>query len=259
MATSSLNPYKGRIVSLDELHAMPTGPSLGPRHLPMNFGQFADALKHEAESRDYRITKEQYALGGKNHRVFGVMNLELRGVVQHVERTLALGFRSSDNKSLGAVLVAGTSVAVCENLSLSGDMVAMKKKNTTGLRIAEALKDAFDKFKQHASALDIQIARLQATEINDEQAKGLAYDVFAKRIVPMHLFDDVDAYYFRPTADMTDCTPRTKWGLVNAFTRAFKKLSPDAAFGYNVALGRVLGLSAEPVIDVIGTTVDDAQ
>jgi hypothetical protein len=44
---------------------------------------------------------------------------------------------------------------------------------------------------------------------------------------------------------MTDCQPRTAWGLHNAFTRAMKDLVPTSAFNRSVALGRAFGMTEE--------------
>jgi len=164
------------------------------------------------------------------------------GVVDVTERGLSLGFRNSTNGTLAIKIVAGARVFVCDNLALSGDMIAVLRRNTRGLDLTEALSLGFNKFVQHAGALDIQIMQLQAKAISDLEAKARVFDVFAAKVVPVHLFDDVEQFYFHPADEMTDCQPRTAWGLHNAFTRAMKKMPPSTGFNATVALGRAFGM-----------------
>jgi hypothetical protein len=78
--------------------------------------------------------------------------------------------------------------------------------------------------------------------LSDLDAKAFVYDAFAEGVAPVRLFDDVHRNYFAPTAEMTDCVPRTKYGLHNAFTRAIKALQPSPAFQATTALGKMFGL-----------------
>jgi len=141
--------------------------------------------------------------------------------------------------------VAGRRVMVCDNLTLSGDMIAIMKKNTVGLDLAVALTAGFSKFLTHASSLDRAIMRLQSQNIADAEAKAMIYDTFNAGVVPVRLFGYVGAHYFHPQPHMTDCTPRTVYGLYNAFTRAVKELGPLPAWRATIALGRQFGLRSE--------------
>ena len=239
----SLIHKKSALVSLQQLKALPIPISLGAQHNPVPHHLLIETLRVEAEERGYSVEREQYALGMNGSALFGIMDLMPAGVTAneaHEERGLSLGFRNSTNATLAIKVVAGTRVFVCDNLALSGDLIAVLRRNTKGLDLGEALKAGFDKFLQHATSLDLQIMRLQATAITDLEAKARVFDIFAAKVVPVHLFDDVELHYFRP--EDTDCQPRTAWGLHNAFTRAMKKLVPTSAFNANVALGRAFGM-----------------
>lgn len=242
--SASLSAHRkgSSLVTLDQLRALPTPASRGPQHEPVPHHLLARALMVEAQERGYDVRRQQFALGMNGSALFGVLDLMPPGVVDVEDRGMSLGFRNSTNSTLAIKVVAGTRVFVCDNLALSGDLIAVLRRNTTGLDLNDALKAGFDKFLQHASALDLHVARLQATAIVDMEAKARIFDIFAQRVVPIHLFDDVERSYFHPTDDMTDCQPRTAWGLHNAFTRAMKVLSPGRAFATNVALGRAFGM-----------------
>lgn len=233
------------LVTLDYLKSLPEPERLGAHHEPVPHALLAMALEIEAMERGYSVTRSQFALGMSGSALFGVMDLMPTGVVAAEERGLSLGFRNSTNSALAIKVVAGSRVFVCDNLALSGDMIAVLRRNTTGLDLEAAVRAGFAKFEKHATALDRQIMFLQAKEISDLEAKARVFDIFAQRIVPVHLFDDVERFYFHPADDMTDCQPRSEWGLHNAFTRAIKKMKPVTGFAATVDLGRAFGLRAE--------------
>jgi hypothetical protein len=243
MSESRISHGKSTLATMEQLEAMPYPMKLGASHEPIPHYLLASALSIEAQERGYSITRAQYALGMKGSALFGVMDLMPPGVVDVTsDRGMSIGFRNSTNATLAIKVVAGTRVFVCDNLCMSGDMIAVLKRNTKNLDLLDALKHGFDQFLQHASALDLHIARLQATMISDLQAKAMVFDAFAQQVLPVHLFDDVSMAYFQP-AEFPDCQPRTQWGLHNAFTRALKQLQPARAFSSNVALGKMFGLT----------------
>ena len=230
-------------LTLDELKALPEPKRLGSAHAPVPHAYLVESIEVEAMERGYDVTKMDLALSRDQSTLFGVIDLVPPGVVDVTDRGTSIGFRNSTNSTLAIKIVAGAKVFVCDNLALSGDMIAMQRRNTTGLDMETELREAFQKFVQHASALDVKIATMQMTMITDIVAKTQIFDIFNSKVMPVHLFDDVSEFYFKPTDEMTDCTPRTQWGLHNAFTRAMKKLPPARAFSANVALGRAFGMT----------------
>lgn len=244
MSSSNLMAHAGaHLATLEELKALPEPQRLGAHHEPIPHYLLAMALEIEAMERGFDVTRSQFALGMSGSALFGVMDLMPTGVVAAEERGLSLGFRNSTNSALAIKVVAGSRVFVCDNLCLSGDMIAVLRRNTSGLDLESAVKSGFEKFQQHASSLDIKIMQLQAKLISDLEAKARVFDIFAQRVVPVHLFDDVEKFYFHPTDDQLDCQPRSEWGLHNAFTRAIKKMKPITGFEATVELGRAFGLT----------------
>lgn len=240
---ASLSHNRSQLATFDNLVALPEPQKIGNVHQPIPHELLVRALRVEAEERGYQVTREQFALAGGGSRLFGVIDLMPEGVTVAEDRGLSLGFRNSTNSTLALKMVAGSRVFVCDNMVLSGDLIAVLRRNTIGLDLEAALRAGFEKFLEHAGTLDRQIARLQAKEILDLEAKARIFDIFAQRVVPVHLFDEVGRYYFSPADDATDCHPRTVWGLHNAFTRALKVLPPATAFSTTVALGRAFGLT----------------
>lgn len=229
---------KSRPVTLADLKTLPLPASRGPWHAPVPHHLLVDSIEVEARERGHHVMRTQLALNRDGSKLFGVINL----ASQHEDRSLALGFRNSTNSTMSIKLVAGTNVFVCDNMALSGDMIALARRNTTGLDIEEALAVGFDRFSQHATVLDQHIMRLQAHAITDVEAKAQIVDAFTADVLPVRYFDDVVSFYFEPATEATDCQPRTLWGLHNAFTRAMKALEPPRRFSATVALGELFGL-----------------
>lgn len=261
MSNSTLVTHSAKVaarrVSFEQLAALPTPQSMGVKHNPVPHHTLVNGILEEIAGRGFQPKKQQYAIGGNNMSLFGVIDLAPIGTTDLVadskEQGLSIGFRNSVDQSMAIRIVAGTHVFVCDNLALSGDMIALSRKNTTGLDLADELKAGFDKFIVQAGVMAEQVKALSGYRITDDEAKVIIFDAFAARFLPVRLMDDVADFYFKATDQVPDCQPRTKWGLHNAFTRAMKVMRPIAAFEANLSLGKQFGLqgqaTGQPVID----------
>jgi hypothetical protein len=240
---------KARRVSFEDLAAMPTPQSMGIKHNPVPHATLVEGILEEISDRGFVPSKQQYAVSGNGQALFGVIDLAPVGtsglVADSVQQGLSIGFRNSVNQSMAIKAVAGTRVFVCDNLALSGDMIAMSRKNTTGLNLADELKAGFDKFCQQAELMATQVQELTGHALSNDEAKVIIFDAFAAKFLPVRLMDDVANFYFKASDATPDCQPRTMWGLHNSFTRALKALSPISAFEANLSLGKQFGLSSK--------------
>jgi hypothetical protein len=226
------------------LNELPAPLPRGSFHQPVPHGVLVRSIKDAALAHGYVVKRQQLALGRSGHRLFGVLDLVAPpSVTRPEDRGLAIGFRNSTDESLGIRMVAGVRVFVCDNLALSGDLIALKRRNTTGLEIETAVLEGFERYLLYASSLERQIEELQETPLSNLEAKARIVDIFTAKLLPLRLFRYVTRYYFNPDEGMTDCQPYTRWGLLNAFTRAVKRLPPTRAFEANIALGHAFGLS----------------
>jgi|SRR5579859_344092 len=250
--------FNSKLVTVDALRSLPVPEALGARHRPVPHATLVETIHREIERRGYMVKREQLALGKDGAALFGVIDLvpqvlqadvtddglDVVAPVVEIDATRgqSFGFRNATDQSMSIQAVAGSRVFVCDNLALSGSMFAMKRKNSTRLDLSDAVAIGFDKFIVHIQSLEIQIERLADTRLNDARAKIVAYDAFASGVVPIRLFDDVQRNYFNPDESWTDVTPRTLFGLHNAFTRAIRDLTPTREFSASVALGKYFGM-----------------
>ncbi|MFI5222716.1 MAG: hypothetical protein ACHQX3_00485 [Nitrospirales bacterium] len=231
-------------LSLDDLKALPEPKRLGSSHAPVPHSLLVESIEVEAMERGYDVTKMELAVSKDRSQLFGVLDLVPPDGLHTLDRGISIGFRNSTDSTLAIKIVAGTRVFVCDNLALSGDLIAVLRRNTVGLDLGMELREGFSKFIQHSTTLEVKISILQSVTVADMAAKAQIFDIFNSKIMPVRLFDDVSQFYFQPTDEMTDCHPRTLWGLHNAFTRAMKKLPAAGAFAANVALGRAFGMTS---------------
>lgn len=237
--------FNSKLVTMAELQRLPFAQAIGPRHKPVQHAHLMEALHQEIDHRGYAIEREQLALAADSAAIFGVIDLVPKdGVYSLAARNKSFGFRNATDQSRGLWGVAGSRVFVCDNLSMSGELFALKRKNTTGLDLGDAVARGFDKFLQQSEALELQIEAMAARGITDGNAKQLIYDAFTAAVLPVRLLDDVHRFFFKADDTTPDTQPRTYFGLHNAFTRAMKDLTPVRAFGAGVQLGKFFNLQA---------------
>lgn len=239
--------FESQLTTVDHLRALPEPAALGRLHKPVPHAVLVDAIQTELARRNYAVERQQLALSRNQAALFGVFDLTVPGTNGQPGRGLAFGFRNAIDQQFGIRAVAGTRVFVCDNLALSGDLIAISRKNTTRLDLGDAVALGIDKFAVQSAALEIQVARLEHTEITNGEAKRIVYDLFAARILPVRLFDDVNRFYFASTNATPDTEPRTLWGLHNACTRAIRDLTPVRGFHASAALGRAFEMHVGPV------------
>jgi hypothetical protein len=230
-------------VTRDTLRALPLPQPLSRRHRPVPHIALVEALQDQLDRRGLAITREQLALRRDGQRLFGTMDLAWQGQeAAAADEGLALGLRQGNDLSYAIEVVAGQRIFVCDNLAFYGEVIAVRRKHTSGLRLGEEVSVGIDRYLEYVGRLVDAIATLKQREIGNDEAKRAIYDVFAQRILPLRFFDDVDRAYFRPEADWTDCHPRTLWAVHNACTRAVRELPMNLKLQATTRLGRLFGL-----------------
>jgi len=230
-------------VTRDALRALPLPPPLSRRHRPVPHIELVEALQEQLELRGLDIRREQLALRRDGQRLFGTMDLVFQAPAPAAaEEGLALGLRQGNDLSYAIEIVAGQRIFVCDNLALYGEVIAVRRKHTSGLRLPEELAAGLDRYLEYVGRLVEGIATLKQRVIENAEAKRAIYDVFAQRILPLRFFDDVDRAYFRPEAGWTDCQPRTLWAVHNACTRVARALPMNVKLQATTRLGRLFGL-----------------
>jgi hypothetical protein len=239
---ATLSHSQSQIVTRAELLTIP--PPVGTATWkPIAHGDLIQAIDRQLLVRGIQIQQERYAIQREGARLFGVLDLAFENTA---EFCAAMGIRTANDRSMALEIAVGVKVFVCDNLCFSGDLIALRRKHTARFNLNADISIAIDRYQEHLTALRGQIAGLQARPLEDREAKLLIFDAFAQEILPLRFFPWVTAAYFKPHPElMTDCQPRTAWGLHNAFTRAIREMAPAPAFAATTKLGQFFGLRAD--------------
>lgn len=227
------------LVTRAELQALPT-PEATQTFKPIPHIELVDMLDVVLRQNQIRIEEERFALRRDGSVLFGVLQLA-HG--ETVDGTAALGLRTANNKTMSIQLCAGLSVFVCDNLAFRGDMIALRRKHTSGLNLRIELAGAVLRFQEHFGRLAGEVELLKERTLPDIQAKALIHDAFTEQLMPVRFLPEVSQAYFEP--QLQEFAPRNAWSLHNAFTGAAKAMPMTTRLPAIQALGKFFGMSTE--------------
>src|SRR6266700_3728405 len=107
------------------------------------------------------------------------------------------GFAPRITKPCPSSSVRGFPFFVCDNLAFRGDLIALRRKHTSGLNLRTELAGAVLRFQEHFGRLAGEVERLKRN-LPDLEAKALIHDAFASRLMPVCFLPDVSQAYFTP-------------------------------------------------------------
>jgi hypothetical protein len=230
----TLSHTNSQLATRTDLKTMPPPPAT-ETWKPIAHYDLIEAIDRQLRVRDVAIRAEQFAVQRDGARLFGILDLAL---AETEETCAALGIRNSTDKSFALDLAVGTRVFVCDNLAFSGDLIALHRKHTAKFDLNADISRAVDRYQAHLAVFSRQLQDLRERSLEDRAAKVMVYEAFAQEILPLRLFPVVRSHYF------ANGSPKTAWGLHNAFTSAVKQLAPAPAFAATVRLGKLFGLTS---------------
>jgi Domain of unknown function (DUF932) len=205
---------------------------------PIPHSMLVDTIEETLRRNHFRIAKEEYAVQTEGAKLFGVMTLEST----ESDYALALGLRTSNDKSFPVQMIAGARVFVCDNLAFSGSVVTLKRRHTSRLdiqvEVAGGIQRAIGKFQEMGQS----VQRMKEMDLTgkDVVAKAKICDAAVRGVMPLRLVPDVYKNYFEPKHE--EFAPRNAWSLHNAFTESFKLLKPNVAMQSGVELGKLFNV-----------------
>jgi hypothetical protein len=223
-------------VTRDELRELPV-PEGTKTHQPLSHYGIVEVLEEALTFRYLKVVREEYAVSQDGMKMFGIMELnsEFKGC------RFSIGMRNSNDKSMRLALTVGYRVFVCDNMAFSGDFTPLSHKHTSNLQLQDAISIAVDRIHRSFEPLRKKVETMRELILTEQTVKLLIYEAFMDRKVkglPRHLMPLVHDDYFNPKHEAF--YPRNLWSLSNAFTSAFKKLSPVKQFEVTARLGSFL-------------------
>lgn len=222
-----------RKIAREELKSIPV-PEGTKTHQPLSHLEIVEVLEEALSFRHLQVVKDEYAVSADGMKMFGVMDLNS----QFTGGRFSIGLRNSNDKSMRLALTAGYRVFVCDNMAFSGDFAPLHHKHTRNLELRDSISIAVDRIHRNFETLEQQVRAMTDFGLTDNDAKLFIYRAFLEneiRGIPRNLMPLVHEHYFKPAIDAF--VPRNLWSLSNAFTSAFKQLTPMKQFEVTARLG----------------------
>ena len=197
---------------------------------PVSHLELVDTLTDVMQYRSLFIDKEQYAVDKGGARLFGTFDLQWQKMEEY---GAAVGFRHATDKSMSIQIAVGARVFVCDNMSFSGDLIAIRK-HTSKLDLGEEMDRAMFKYIRGFRQLVDDITVQKETPLEYADSKQYIYDIFRQKIVPMRLFHPVVEDWHTMTLNKIG----NVWHLHNCFTAHIKTMPPAPAFRATARLGK---------------------
>lgn len=221
---SRLMLHGGWSATLADLAAVPV-PEATESYVPVPYPRLIEEIKLHVPRFGLTIEKEEYGLAREGAQMFSV--LTCRNGRPASDYHLALGCRSSLDRSLSIGLVLGSSVVCCSNLAFSGEVQAHRKHTVNVFRdLPDLIYTMLSKVSSMRTRLDGEIAAMKSCDIAPPTAHHLMVEAIRANVLPASRLPKVIEAWEEPAH--AEFTPRTAWSLFNAFTEVAKTSPPRA-------------------------------
>lgn len=239
-----------------QLAALPTFEGTDT-HKPVPHIELIQGIDMVLGENGIHIAAEKFSVNRLGNALFGVMDLRGDSTLPATQGfSAAMGLRTANDKTMSIQLGVGAKVFICDNLAFHADMIAMKKKHTSGLDLIGDLRDAVKRFIEKFWTMSLQFEDMKNIAITPNEARVRIYDVFAKEVLAHRYFPLVHQAYFQPdrmvatvseAGGLTPYNPvykNTLWALHNAFTWALKGAPMPVQQQATLDLAREFALTA---------------
>lgn len=211
-------------------------PEPTPSYQPVPYDRFVEEVELHVPRFGLQIVSEHFALAREGRQMFGVLTCTNgQGADDYA---LAIGLRSSYDRSLAVGLVAGTRVFCCDNLAFSGE-IQMARKHTA--KVFRDLPDLIYQMLSQVSVMrartDQEIAGMKVTLMTPERAHHLMVETVRAGVLPASWLPKVLSAWEEPKHQ--EFEPRTAWSLFNAITEVLKGTSSRAQIDGSLRLSRL--------------------
>ncbi len=208
--------------TMADLAAVPVPESTGSYH-PVPYGRFVEEVELHIPRFGLTVQSSAFALAREGSQMFGVLTC-VNGKPA-ADYALAIGLRSSYDRSLAVSMCSGSRTFVCDNLAFSGE-VTMHRKHT--VNVFRDLPDLIYRMLFQVSSMrertDGEIAAMKVQELQPATAHHLMVEAIQANVLPASRLPKVIEAWEEPKHE--EFEPRTAWSLFNAFTEVQKGAGP---------------------------------
>lgn len=201
-------------------------PETTDTYCPIPYNELVSQIKGTLPRFEFKLDREQYALAHEGSQMFGIIRVS--NGHNRDDMQLAIGLRSSYDKSISPELVAGTSVFVCDNLAFNGAVRVKRKQTINSWRdldymVYEMIGKVDRLFASTISLYD----QMKGMELEYEAADHLIMQAVRDRALPLSKARHVDKEFRREDEKLIESFGRrSAWRLFNSFTEVYKSRNP---------------------------------
>jgi hypothetical protein len=190
---------------------------------PVPYPRLIEEVKLHIPRFGLAVQEEQYALARDGNQMFGVLTCRNGHVA---DWALAIGLRSSYDRSLAVELVAGSRVFVCDNLAFSGESQVSRKHTVNVFRdLPDLIYQMLGKVSVMKDRMAEEIRVMKFTAVDNALAHHLMVQAVRNNALPASRLPKVIEFWDSPKHE--DFRQRNAWSLYNAFTEVAKSRSPS--------------------------------
>ena len=212
----------GEIVTKETLDLIPL-PQETDSYIPVSHYHLADKLLVMSQDilKDYTLIGENYAIARQGNQMFAVLKFK----EQESNIGLSVAFRNSYDRSMSLGIAIGASVFICDNLSLTGEIVVMKKHTKNVWCSLEDLAiSTLYKSQRNFQQICADSETMRGRQMNDQQAFALMGNLFGNEIISPRQIVALKDEWQKPTYEVFQ--ERNLWSFYNATTEALKSCPP---------------------------------
>jgi hypothetical protein len=193
-------------------------------YVAVPYPRYVEEVKLHVPRFGLTVESEEYALARGGNQMFGVLTCRNGQVA---DWGLAIGLRSSYDRSIAVELVAGSRVFVCDNLAFHGEVgTHVRRKHTAN--VFRDLPDLIYRMLTSVSAMKdrigTEIEQMKATQLAPPQAHHLMVQAVRANALAASRLPLVMGGYDELSEDHSG--ERTAWLLFNAFTSIIRCQPP---------------------------------
>lgn len=218
-----------------DLAAVPV-PEETESYVPVPYLRFVEEIELHVPRFGLVIESEAFALARAGQQMFGVLDLRAPG--PDGDYTLALGLRTSYDRSLSLGICGGLRVLVCDNLSFAGEFALNRKHTANVFRdLPDLVYRLLSQVGPFRERQDGEIAAWKQYTLQAATAHHLMIEAVRASAIPVSRLPHVIEAWEKPKHEAFAL--RSAWSLYNAFTEVQKSRSARAQIDGNLRLTQV--------------------
>jgi len=198
-------------------------PEATDSYVPVSHYHLADKLLTISQDilRDYTLIGENYGIARQGNQLFAVLKFQN----EKSEMGLSIAFRNSYDRSMAIGMSIGATVFICDNLSLSGDIVVMKKhtKNVWA-ELEETAIATIYKGQNNYRQITADAETMRGLPMDNADAFKTMGLLFGRNIVSPRQLTVLKDEWLKPSHE--EFQPRNLWSFYNSATEALKSSPP---------------------------------